>query len=285
MTTYAVTAATGHLGTASVEALLDRGVAPTDLVAVVRDPAKADHLSSLGVQVRRGDYDDDASLRSALAGVDRVLLVSSPTVGSRTAQHRNVVEAAEAAGVQRLAYTSLAKADTNSMPLGEEHRATESLLADSPLETVVLRNGWYLENYTDNLDQYRATGAVVGAAGGARVSAAPRAEYAAAAAAVLTADAVERPVHELGGPAFTMPELAAALSRATGTEIVYRDLTPEQFEAGLREAGLDAGTAAFVTALERGTAAGDLEVPTTDLDALLGRPAAGLDEALAGILA
>src|SRR4051794_39767611 len=142
MTIYAVTAATGQLGSLAVTALLDSGISAQQIVAIARNTEKAAPLAALGVQVRQGDYDSPESMTTALTGVDRVLLVSSPTVGQRAAQHANVIKAAEAAHVQRLAYTSLAKADTNSTPLGVEHRETEALLNASPLDTITLRNGW-----------------------------------------------------------------------------------------------------------------------------------------------
>lgn len=284
MTTYAVTAATGHLGTHAVEALLEKGVPAADIVAVARTIDKAAPLAAQGVQVRQGDYTDEASMTQALSGVDRVLLVSSPTVGERTAQHTNVIRAAEAAGVHRLAYTSLARVEENTMPLAPEHRETEALLAASRLQTVVLRNGWYLENYTESLAQYQAQGAIVGAVGDARISAATRQEYARAAATVLTADSNDKAVYELGGEAFTMPELAAEISKVTHQEIGYTDVSIADFQAGLEQAGLDAGTAGFVAGMEAGAAAGQLEVPTTDLEALLGHPVPSLADSVRAVL-
>lgn len=285
MTTYAVTGATGKLGNLAVHSLLERGARPADVVALVRDPAKAADLSAAGVDVRVGDYDAPETLTTALAGVDRLLLVSSPTVGQRAAQHRAVIDAATAAGVQRIAYTSLAKADTNSMPLGTEHRETETLLAQADFpETVVLRNGWYLENYTEQLDQYRATGTIVGATGGATISAATRKEYADAAAAVLLADTVEKKVYELGGPASTLPELATLIGDAAGIPLTHTEVSLDAYRAGLIEAGLPDDVAGFVTDLEAGIAAGDLDVPTADLEALLGRPVTSTKESLAALL-
>ncbi len=284
MTSFAVTAATGQLGSLAVTALIEHGVPASDIVAVARHTDKAAELAARGVQVRQGDYDDSSSMTAALQGVDRVLLISSPTVGQRATQHRNVIDAAEAAGVQRLVYTSLAKADSNSMPLGEEHRTTERMLAESPLDSVIVRNGWYLENYTESLDQYRAQGGIIGAVGQATINAATRRDYAAAAAAVLTAESNVKTVYELGGAGFTMSALAETLSAATGTQLGYTNVSLEDFEAGLLQAGLDQGTAAFVTALEAGTAAGDLEVPGHDLADLLGHPVEDLSTSLTRLL-
>ncbi|MGY1755049.1 SDR family oxidoreductase [Blastococcus sp. SYSU D01042] len=280
MTTFAVTGATGHLGRLAVTSLLDRGVPAADLVAVVRDAGRAADLAARGVQVRVADYGDRGALEAALTGVDRLLFVSGSEAGRREEQHRNVVEAARATGVRRIVYTSIARADTNSTPLAVEHRLTEAMLRDSGIDTVLLRNSWYVENYTAQLPQYRATGAIVGAAGEGRVAAAPRADYAEAAAAALLADAPGSATYELGGPSFSMPELAAVLGEATGTDLAYRDLPPAEFRAGLLAAGLDEGTADVVLALELATAAGELDVAPTDLERLLGRPATDLRTAL-----
>ena len=284
MTTLAVTGATGQLGRRAVTALLDRGVPAADVVALVRDPARARSLAERDVQVRAADYDRPDTLPAALDGVERLLLISGNAVGQRAVQHRNVVAAAAGAGVGRVVYTSIAHADRNTMPLGEEHRVTEQVLGESGLPAVVLRNSWYVENFTDQLPQYLQAGAVVGATGDARIAAAPRDDYAEVAAAALLDDAVDRAVYELGGPPFTMPELAAALSEATGRELPYRDVPLEDFRAGLLAAGLDAATADFVTALERGTARGELDVDPADLERLLGRPATDLRTAVRALV-
>lgn len=284
MTILALTGATGQLGQLVVADLLARGVAPADLVAVVRDATKAQPLADAGVQVRIADYEDPTALEAALAGVDRLLLISGSAVGRRATQHRNIIEAAQANGVQRVVYTSLLRADTNTMPLAEEHRFTEQLLADSSIPAVLLRNGWYVENYTDQLPTYRQVGAVIGAAPEARIAAAPRADYAAAAAAALLSDGTDSAVYELAGPSVTFRELAAALSAVAGQELPYRAVTLDEYRAGLLAASLDEGTADFVTALEAGAANGELDGSTADLEKLLGRPATSLQAALSALV-
>jgi len=273
MTTYAVTGATGHLGRLVVDSLLSRGVPGGQVVAIVRDAAKAKPLADKGVEVRVADYDRPDTLDAALRGVERLLLVSGNAVGKRGTQHSNVIDAARTAGVGRIVYTSIAKADTNTMPLGDEHRATEEYLREAGIPAVILRNSWYVENYTDQVPQYLATGSVIGATGVARVSAAPRADYAEAAAAALLDDDVDSDVYELGGPAVTMAELASVIGEVLDRELPYQDVSLEEYRSGLLEAGLDDGTADFVTALERGTARGELDVDVADLERLLGRPA------------
>jgi NAD(P)H dehydrogenase (quinone) len=277
MTTYAVTAASGHLGHLAVEALLARG--ERDVVAVVRTPEKVADLAARGVEVRTADYDDRAALTRALQGVDRVLFVSGSEPGVRVAQHTNVVEAAKAAGVGRIAYTGILRADVSGSPLAPDHVATEELLAASGVPFTVLRNSWYMENYTGQLDQYLRTGEVVGSAHDGRVSAASRADYAEAAVAALTAEAPER-VYELAGGSFDFPELAATVSQVTGTEVTYRDLSTEEHVRTLQGFGLDEGTAGFVAALDASIAAGDLLTDRDDLAKLLGRPTTTLAQAV-----
>jgi NAD(P)H dehydrogenase (quinone) len=281
MSTYAVTAASGQLGRLAVEALLARGI--TDVVAVVRTPDKIADLAERGVTVRAGDYSDPASLSAALQGVDRLLLVSGSEPGQRIAQHTNVIEAAKANGVQRIAYTGILRADTSGSPLAPDHKGTEEVLAASGLEVTVLRNSWYLENYTSQLGQYLSTGAILGAAHDGKVSAASRKDYADAAVAALVADA-PKAVYELAGGSFDFPELAATVSEVTGTTVTYQDLSTEDYADRLQGFGLDAGTAGFVAGLDASIAAGDLFTTSTDLVDLIGRPATTLTDAVRAAL-
>lgn len=278
--TYAVTGASGPLGGLVVEALLDRGVPTGEIVAVVRDPGKVADLSARGVQVRRGDYTDPAGLPSALDGVDRLLLVSGNDVGNRVAQHGNVIDAAAAAGVGRIVYTSVTRADTTQLVLAPEHRATELLLAGSAVATTVLRNDWYTENYTSRLPEYLQRGAIVSATGSGRIGMATRRDYAEAAAAALTEDAHAGRTYELAGPPVTLDDLAAVITDVTGTAVAHTVVSRDELVSILTGAGLDEGTARFVTALDEGIERGDLDVDSTDLEKLIGRPATSLAEAV-----
>lgn len=279
MTTYAVTGASGPFGRLAVIALLEAGVAAGDVVAIARTPEKASDLAEKGVHVRRADYSAPETLATALAGVDRLLLVSGSEVGQRIGQHGNVIDAAKGAGVARIVYTSLLRADSSSLSLAPEHKATEELLAASGVAFAAARNGWYLENYTGQVDQYVAAGEIVAAAGEGRVAAAPRADYAAAAVALLLGE--QTGVFELGGTSFSYAELAAAVTRASGTPVSYRAVSTDDLVAHLRGVGLDEGTASFVAALDAGTATGELDTDSGDLETLLGRPAGTLDGVLA----
>ena len=279
--TIVITGATGQLGRLVVEALLDSGVPAEQIVAAGRSTDRIADLGERGVQVRSIDYSQPDSLRQAFAGADKVLLVSGSEVGQRVEQHRNAVEAAKEAGVGLIAYTSIANADTTAMQLAAEHLATEEILRDSGVPFVLLRNGWYLENYTGQLPVQLQHGAVLGSAGDGRVSAAARADYAAAAAAVLLREDQGGKVYELGGDdAFTLSELAGEVSAASGQDVTYRNLPAEQYTEVLVEAGLPEAYAAILADSDLGIARGDLLVTTGDLSALLGRPTTPLREAV-----
>jgi len=277
MTTYAITGATGHLGRLVVQELLARGMPATDVVALARTPEKA---ADLGVPVRRADYSDPSTLAGALAGVDVLLLVSGTELGQRVAQHTNVIKAAEVAGVGRVAYTSIANAEHSTNPLQPEHKATEDVLRASGVPFTILRDNWYLENYTGQLPQYLATGEVLGIDGTARVGAATRADMATAIVAALLDPATEGATLELAGPPLTLAGLAETITDVTGTAVAYRDVTAQELTAALRGTGMDDATAGFVVALEESVARGDLDVRSDDLERLLGRPATSLADAL-----
>ncbi|GAA4057576.1 SDR family oxidoreductase [Actinomadura miaoliensis] len=280
-----VTGATGRLGRLTVAALLERGVPAGRIVAAVRSPAKAADLAERGVQVRRADYDEPATLATALAGTDALLLVSGSEVGRRLPQHRNVVEAAVAAKVGLVAYTGILNSDTTKMTLAEEHKATEALIRESGLPYVFLRNGWYVENYTGDLAPALESGALIGAAGDGRIAAATRADYAAAAAAVLAGDGHAGKVYELGGDTpFTMTELAAELSRQTGRRIEYRNLSEEEYAEALVSAGVPEPFARILADSDTGIARGDLTTGSGHLRALIGRPTTTLADAVAAAL-
>jgi NAD(P)H dehydrogenase (quinone) len=223
---------------------------------------------------------DGGALPEALAGVDVLLLVSGSEVGRRVAQHTAVIEAAKTAGVQRVAYTSIADADHSTNPLQPEHKATEDVLRASGLPFTIFRNNWYLENYTGQVPQYLATGEVLGIDGDARIGTATRADMAAAITAALLDEGTAGATFELSGPPITLAGLAEAVTDATDTKVAYRDVTPEELTAILRGTGLDDGTAGFVVALEESVARGDLDVRGDDIERLLGRPATTLADAL-----
>ena len=280
----AITGATGQLGALAVEALL-KTVPAHDIVAIVRNPAKAEALTQQGVVVRQGDYNDEAALTAALAGVDKLLLVSSSEVGQRTAQHRNVINAARAAGVKFIAYTSLPHADKSPLGLHVEHVETEKLLAESGIPFALLRNGWYSENYLASAPAALAHGVFIGAAGEGKIASATRADYAAAAARVASEDGHAGKVYELAGDnAWTLSELAAELSKQSGKTVVYQNLSEADFAAALKGVGLPEAFANLLADSDTGASKGGLFDDSHTLSQLIGRPTTPLAESVKGIL-
>jgi len=279
--TILVTGASGHLGRLAVEALLARGVDASAIRAGARDTAKIADLAARGVQAVQLDYTDAASVAGAVAGADKVLLVSGSEVGQRVAQHRAVIDAAADAGVAQLVYTSAPRADTSALILAPEHKATEEAIAASGVPATILRNNWYSENYLGTLAQAAATGVVASSTGEGRVASASRADFAEAAAFVLTGDGHLGRVYELGGDvAWDFAELASAIGEVLGREIAYVAQTPEEQAAALSAAGLDEGTVGFVVGLDANIAAGDLAGVTHELSGLIGRPTTPLVDTL-----
>lgn len=276
-----ITGATGHLGRHVVETLLERGVPAQEITATGRSIEKIADLADRGVQIKMMDYTDPASVDSALEGASKVLLVSGADMGDRVAQHRTVVEAAARAGVELVAYTSIANADSSHMKMAVDHLATENIIRESGIPFVFLRNGWYLENYTDQLQGTLAQGAFAGSAGEGRVSAAARADYAEAAAAVLVAEDQAGKIYELGNDdSFSMAELATEISAASGKEIAYQNLPAADYAALLTKIGLPEVFAQVLADSDLGIARGDLLVTSGDLSKLLGRPTTSMADAV-----
>ncbi|MET0344274.1 MAG: SDR family oxidoreductase [Polyangiales bacterium] len=279
-----VTGATGNLGRLVVERLLAR-VPASQVVAAVRQPERAADLAARGVTVRAADYTVPASLDAAFAGAEKVLLISSNVVGARVAQHAAVIDAAKRAGVKLLAYTSILHADTATHALAREHQETEALLRASGLPFVSLRNGWYLENYTEQLEGALARGGFAGSAGSGKIAAAARADYAEAAAVALTQPGHETKVYELAGDtAFTMEALAREVSRQAGKTLGYTDLPVAEYEHVLARAGLPAPLAHALASADGAIARGELFDDAATLHRLIGRATTSLSSAVARAL-
>lgn len=277
-----VTGATGHLGRLVISSLLGK-VAPSDVVALVRSPEKA---SDLGVAARLFDYGRPETLAPSLNGIDRLLLISSSEVEQREAQHTAVVDAAVRAGVKLIVYTSILRADTSPLgTLAREHLKTEVAIRASGLPFVILRNGWYTENYSESVGGALAHGVVVGAAGDGRIATAPRADYAEAAAVALAANGPAGKVYELAGDtAFSMAEYAAELSRLSGKPITYRNLPQAEYAATLASFGLPEGFAGVLAEADAGAAEGGLFDDGRQLSTLIGRRTTPWQETLAAAL-
>jgi NAD(P)H dehydrogenase (quinone) len=285
MPTIAVTGATGELGKIVVERLL-KDHPGIKVVAGARDRDKAAPLAAMGAVVRELDYDRPETLAPALQGVDKLLLISGNAVGQRVPQHKAVIEAAKAAGVGLIAYTSVLRAGETSLAIAAEHKATEAVLAEAGVPYVLLRNGWYCENYVFRLTAALEHGALAHCAGDGRISAATRADFAQGAVAVLTsAEDQSGKVYELAGStSFTMAELAADLSRQSGKSVPAINLSPEDYSKALIEAGLPDFIAGLLAKSDLGASEGGLFDDSRTLETLIGRPTTSMSDVIAAAL-
>lgn len=280
----AITGATGQLGQHVIESLL-KTVPASQIVAIVRNPAKATALSQQGITVRQADYSDEAAFSTALQGIDKLLLISSSEVGQRAPQHRNVINAAKAAHVKFIAYTSLLHADTSPLGLADEHVATEKMLAESGIAYALLRNGWYTENYLASAPAALEHGVFIGAAGEGKIASATRADYAAAAARVISEEGHAGKTYELAGDAgWTLSQLAAELTKQSGKKVVYQNLSEADFAAALKGFGLHAGLAEMLADSDVGASKGGLFDDSHTLSKLIGRPTTSLADSVKGIV-
>ncbi|KJF45050.1 SDR family oxidoreductase [Draconibacterium sediminis] len=276
-----VTGASGQLGQLVVEQLKQK-TAAENIVALVRTPEKA---AGLGVEVRAFDYEKPEVLTGALSGIDRLLLISSSEIGKREQQHKNVIEAAKKASVSWIVYTSLLHADTSSLSLAGEHLASEAALKNSGVEHTILRNGWYTENYTGSIAGALGAGAFVGSAGDGKISSATRADFAEAAAVVLTNEKHKGKLFELAGDeSYTLTDLAAEISKQTGKDIPYNNLPEGEYAKILKSIGLPELFADAIASWDTGASKGDLFDDSKQLSELIGRPTTPMADAVKAVL-
>jgi NAD(P)H dehydrogenase (quinone) len=280
--TIAVTGASGQLGRLAI-AHLKTLTDPAQIVALARAPEK---LADLGIIGRAFDYTQPEGMVAALDGVTTLVLISSSDFNNRVGQHRNAIDAAKSAGVGRILYTSILKADRSPMLIAADHAATEGIIAASGLSATILRNGWYTENWTANLGAAIAAGALIGAAGTARFTPATRDDYAQALAIAAADPTLAGQTLELAGDeGFTLSDLAAEVSRQTGKALPYNDLPADVYQGILESIGLPTGFAQLLVDVDQKAAAGWLEEHSRTLSRLLGRPTARMDQAVAAALA
>lgn len=278
-----ISAATSQLGQHTIKTLLNKGIPASNIVAGIRDPQKAQSLKDLGLELRTFDYQQPETLEAALQGVEKFLLISSGSFDNRQQQHLNAIQAAQKAGVQHIVYTSILNA--GDMALAADHKATEQHLLNSGLTYTLLRNGWYNENYAGSIQQAAQTGALYGSAGGGKISAASRQDFAEAAAAVLSTSGHENTTYELGGTeSFTLSELAAEISKQTGKEVTYHDLPQAEYQKLLEQVGLPAPLAFVFADSDTGISRGELFTERTDLQDLIGRKTTPIAESVALVL-
>ncbi|ENU40322.1 MULTISPECIES: SDR family oxidoreductase [Acinetobacter] len=280
----AITGATGQLGSIVIEKLLLQTEA-NNIVALVRNPANATHLTAQNIEVREFDYDRPETLVPALSGIDKLLLISANEVGRRTPQHKAVIDAAKVVGVPYLAYTSLLRADTSPLGLAQEHRETEKLIQDSGLRYTFLRNNWYSENYLAGVAHTIEIGTLFGAAQDGRISSASRIDYAEAAARVLTSTVHDNQTYELAGSqSFSLSELATLIGQAASKTINYQNLSAEEYTQGLIQASLPAGLVEVIVDADIQTIQGAMYSDSQDLEQLIGRKTTNIQDAIKAAL-
>lgn len=276
-----VTGATGHLGRIIVEKLKEL-MTRENIAALVRSPEKA---SGLGVEVREFNYDKPETLAAALDRIETLMFISASEIGQRARQHENVINAAKKAGVKWIIYTSILHADTSSINLAEEHFATEKELQKSGIPHTILRNGWYFENYTGSVQSALAGGALAGCAGDGKISAAVRADFAEAAVAVLTGKDQKGKIYELAGDeSFTMSDLAAEISRQSGRNISYRNMSEKEYADLLKSFGIPGNMADSIASWDVSASKGALYDSSHQLSKLIGHPTTGMAQAVAEAL-
>lgn len=283
--TIAITGATGQLGQLTIQSLINK-IPAHEIIAVVRNPAKANHLADLGVQVREADYGNIDALSAAFEGADKLLLISSSEVGQRVNQHQNVIAAAQKAGIKHIIYTSILHAETSPLILAKEHVITEQAIKASGLTYTLLRNSWYTENYTGNLKAAVEHGVILGAAGEGKIASAARQDYAEAAATVLSSNGHDNKTYELAGDqAYTLTELAALVSQLSGKTVQYHHLSQTEYAQKLQELGLNAAFAGILADSDVGAAQGALFDDSHQLQQLIGRHTTALTELVKAALA
>ncbi len=275
-----ITGASGQLGNLVIEEL-KKTVPANEIVAGVRSPEKAKNLAESGVQIRTLDYSQPETIVSALKGIKRVLLISSSNVGSRATEHKNVIEACQKADLELFAYTSILHADSSPLLLGEEHKQTEAMIRESGLPSVILRNGWYTENYTVGIGGVLQSGAVFGCAKNGKFSFSARADYAAAAAKVIAANEQAGKIYELAGDTgYTLKEYASEIEKQTGKSIAYNDMPLEEYANVLINVGLPEGFAHVLADAEAGASQGALFDDSQTLSRLIERPTTPLADSI-----
>jgi len=277
-----ITGATGQLGRIVVEKLKKK-VPAENIVALVRTPGKA---ADLQVEIRPFDYNKPEDMATALQGIDRLLLISGNEIGQRAQQHSNVINAARQSGVSRIVYTSLLHADTSTLNLAGEHLATENALKASGIAYTILRNSWYTENYTGSASNTIAGGAFLGCAGNGKIASASRADFAEAAAVVLADEGHSGKIYELAGDtAYTLADLAAEISKQTGKNIPYKNLSEEEYANILKSFGIPDGMATAIASWDTGASKGELFDDRHQLSKLIGRATTPLPESVTAAIA
>ena len=284
MSKLLVTGASGQLGGKVIDVLAQK-TEKANVIAMVRSDEQAAAFAAQGITSRRGDYNDPASLAQAFAGVDRLLFVSGSDLENRMAHHRSVITQAQAAGIKHIVYTSLLKAADSPMPLANDHKATEQLIADRGMSATILRNGFYSENMLMALEQDLSMGQRFGAAADGKFSFASRGDLAEAAAIALVGGYDGQTLELAGDEALTMAEYAAILSDVAGKPVAYVDMPQQAYHDALLGAGMPETLAGFIASVDGFAAQGTLHDDSGTLSQILGRPTTSMATVLRDALA
>jgi NAD(P)H dehydrogenase (quinone) len=271
-----VTGASGKLGRSVLDNLLASGVAPADIMATTRDISKLSEYAGKGIDVRKADFDDPATLTAAFSGAVRLALISTDAVGVpglRLKQHVAAVEAAKAAGVKHIVYTSMPNPVPESkITFAGDHRGTEEAIKASGLTYTILRNSWYQENLFMNLPQALASGQWFTSAGEGKVAHISHADCAAALAAALASEETANVTYTLTGPEkLTTSEIATIAREVLGKPLEVINLTDEQLADGMTAAGVPDFMVPFLIGFDANTRDGGIDILTDDVKRLTGR--------------
>lgn len=284
-----ITGASGQLGRRVAELLLDQGCRDR-LILVTRQTQKLADLAQRGAELRYGDFDDAASLAAAFAGGDRLLLISATDLARRVQQHTNALQAARAAGIRQVVYTSmLAPQPANPAVITPSHRATEQALADSGMAATILRHGLYADYQVPEALAAINAGKLLHNRGAGRIAYVAREDCAAVAAAVMRGEGHAGKVYDVTGPrAWSAVELAELYAALAGREVSARDLDDAAFIDALLAAQGDTGHgrygAELVASFGRAIREGWFAACTDTVERLAGRPPQDLRALLANAL-
>jgi NAD(P)H dehydrogenase (quinone) len=282
-----VTAATGHLGTATLDFLLQKNIPAGQLAALVRDEQKGAGLAAKGIELRQGDYFDPATLKKAFQGIDTLVFISSGDTERRVDQHRNVVEAAKSAGVKHILYTSVLKASESLKFLpGLDHFHTETFLKEAGIPYTIFRNTFYLEILPSFFGGALESGQWYYAAGNAKANFASRNDMAEALANVAIAPAQHaNKIYEItSSRSYTFQEIAEVAGKAVGKTINYIPVSLDALKDGMKQAGVPEAYIPFYASIAEGITQGDLDLVDGSLENLIQRKPVDLKDHLPKLL-
>lgn len=277
-----VTGATGHLGTATITQLL-ANTPPNNIVAFARDEGKTQHLKQKGIEVRFGNFEDTASLDTAMQGIEKVLLISTID-HHRYQQHQNVVNAAKKANVKHIAYTGVTLKDANTSAvklLMDSHFQTEDYIKASGLAYTFLRNSLYADVIPMYVGEKVFDTGIYLPAGNGKVAYALRKEMGEAAANILLQNGHENKTYQItGSKLYSYQDVANELSLLSGKTVNYTDADATIFSNKLKEYGVPETSIIIALGFSADIKNGQYEIVSKDLEKLLGREPKSLKDSL-----